>query len=508
MPSRFATAVSCTYDPASQVTAISHQLTALSQQINKAEYSYNPVGNRTQLTDRRGSQAFGYDPLDRLTSASHPLLATPQAFAYNPVGNRTTGGSVVNAGNQLTADATYTYQYDDNGNLTRKTLLASGNYSQYTYHAENRLTKVEEFAAGASIPAATSTYRYDGLGRRIEKVANGQTKRYIYDGEDILVEYDGANVLQARNSNGVRSCLVHGECGSLSGMARPLRLEYAGALYHVTARGNARQDIFLDDDDRQRFLGVLDRVVSRFHLLLHAYCLMDNHFHLVVETPEANLSKAMRQLNGVYTQVFNRRHRRVGHVLQGRFKAIVVEREGYLLELCRYVVLNPVRAGLIRQPDTYPWSSYRATAGLASAPACLTVDWLLSQFGRQRSAAQTKYRAFVAEGIGQESPWEQVQGQVLLGSDRFVEQLRPGLQEKRPMKEIPRQQRFADRPTLRQLFPVRFRANRTQRNETIRRAHVEHGYSLSDIGRVLDLHYSTISRLVSAQERPNAPHKI
>ena len=170
-------------------------------------------------------------------------------------------------------------------------------------------------------------------------------------------------------------------------MARPLRLEYAGALYHVTARGNARQDIFLDDDDRQRFLGVLDRVVSRFHLLLHAYCLMDNHFHLVVETPEANLSKAMRQLNGVYTQVFNRRHRRVGHVLQGRFKAIVVEREGYLLELCRYVVLNPVRAGLIRQPNTYPWSSYRATAGLASAPACLTVDWLLSQFGRQRSAA-------------------------------------------------------------------------------------------------------------------------
>lgn len=409
------------YDPASQVQQIRHQSPVIGQLVNQADYVYNLVGNRTQLTDRRGPQSFGYDDLDRLTSASHPLLGTPQGFAYDAVGNRTTGGAVVNAGNQLTADATHSYQV---------------------------------------------------------------------------------------GSNGVRSCLVHGECGSLSGMARPLRLEYAGALYHVTARGNARQDIFLDDDDRQRFLGVLDRVVSRFHLLLHAYCLMDNHFHLVVETPEANLSKAMRQLNGVYTQVFNRRHRRVGHVLQGRFKAIVVEREGYLLELCRYVVLNPVRAGLIRQPNTYPWSSYRATAGLASAPACLTVDWLLSQFGRQRSAAQTKYRAFVAEGIGQESPWEQVQGQVLLGSDRFVEQLRPGLQEKRPLKEIPRQQRFADRPTLRQLFPVRFRANRTQRNETIRRAHVEHGYSLSDIGRVLDLHYSTISRLVSAQERPNAPHKI
>jgi REP element-mobilizing transposase RayT len=291
-------------------------------------------------------------------------------------------------------------------------------------------------------------------------------------------------------------------------MARPLRLEYPGALYHVTARGNARQDIFRDDEDRQRFLGVIEHVVARFHLLLHAYCLMDNHFHLVVETPEANLSKAMRQLNGVYTQAFNRRHGRVGHVLQGRFKAIVVDRDSYLLELCRYVVLNPVRAQTTRKPDTYPWSSYQATAGLASAPAGLTIDWLLSQFGRQRATAERRYRAFVAEGIGQESPWAQVQGQVLLGSDRFVERLKSSLQDKRPLTEIPRQQRFADRPTLRQLFPGRSRADRTHRNATIRRAHVEHGYSLSDIGRVVNLHYSTISRIVSAQERPNAQHKI
>ena len=190
------------YDPASQVTNILHQLTATSAQINQAGYAYNPVGNWTSLTDRRGAQAFGYDTLDRLTSASHPLLATPQAFAYDPVGNRTTGGSVVNAGNQLTADATHSYQYDDNGNLTRKTLLATGNFSQYTYDAENRLTKVEEFAAGNPTAFATSTYRYDGLGRRIEKVANGQTKRYLYDSEDILLEYDGANVLQTRYTHG------------------------------------------------------------------------------------------------------------------------------------------------------------------------------------------------------------------------------------------------------------------------------------------------------------------
>lgn len=190
------------YDPASQVTNILHQLTATSTSINQAAYAYNPVGNRTSLTDRRGAQTFGYDPLDRLTSASHPLLGTPQAFAYDAVGNRTTGGTLTNAGNQLTADANYAYAYDDNGNLTRKTFLATGNYSQYTYDAENRLTKVEEFVAGNPTAIATSTYRYDGLGRRIEKVTPAGTRRYIYDGEDILLEYDGANVLQARYTHG------------------------------------------------------------------------------------------------------------------------------------------------------------------------------------------------------------------------------------------------------------------------------------------------------------------
>jgi len=282
-------------------------------------------------------------------------------------------------------------------------------------------------------------------------------------------------------------------------MARPLRIEFPGALYHITARGNARQDIFLDEEDRQQFLGVLARVVSRFHLLLHAYCLMDNHFHLVVETPEANLSRAMRQLNGVYTQAFNRRHQRVGHVLQGRFKAIIVDRDSYLLELCRYVVLNPVRAKATRKPDSYPWSSYRATAGLASAPSFLTVDWVLAQFGRQRAVAQRKYQAFVDEGIGQGSPWEHLQGQVLLGSERFVERLAAGLRDKRLLKEIPRRQRFAGRPPLSQLFGARTRLDQSRRNEAIRRAHLEHGYSLSEIGRAVGLHYATISRIANPQ---------
>ena len=190
-----------TYDPASQVTNILHQIAATSAQINKADYAYNTVGNRTSLTDRRGTQSFGYDGLDRLTAATHPLTLD-QSFAYDPVGNRTTNSSQHNGGNQLTEDTGFTYQYDANGNLTRKTVKASGVHTDYTYDAENRLIKVEEFAAGATVPAATATYRYDGLGRRIEKIGNGLTRRYIYDGEDILLEYDETNTLQARYTHG------------------------------------------------------------------------------------------------------------------------------------------------------------------------------------------------------------------------------------------------------------------------------------------------------------------
>jgi len=169
--------------------------------INQADYLYNAVGNRTSLTDKRGPQAFGYDALDRLTTATHPLTLD-QAFSYDPVGNRTTNASLYNIGNQLTEDANFTYEYDLNGNLTRKTFKSSGNRVVYSYDAENRLIRVDEFAAGSSTPGATSTYRYDGLGRRIEKVGAGLTRRYVYDGEDILLEYDGSNTLLARYTHG------------------------------------------------------------------------------------------------------------------------------------------------------------------------------------------------------------------------------------------------------------------------------------------------------------------
>lgn len=190
-------------------------------------------------------------------------------------------------------------------------------------------------------------------------------------------------------------------------MTRPIRIEFSGAFHHVTSRGDRRENIYEDDEDRVQFLGVLKRVVEDFNWVCHAYCLMTNHYHLVIETPDANLSKGMRQLNGVYTQTSNRRHGRTGHLFQGRYKAILVDGESYLLELTRYVVLNPVRAGMVPSPGDWVWSSYRAMTGEAPAPSWLATDGLLAQFSTHRNTAIKRYREFVTQGIDQESIWRE-----------------------------------------------------------------------------------------------------
>ncbi len=268
-------------------------------------------------------------------------------------------------------------------------------------------------------------------------------------------------------------------------MARPLRLEFPHAVYHVTSRGNARQKIVRGDSDRQAFLSALAQVVDRFDWRCYAYCLMDNHYHLLIETPKPNLSLGMRQLNGPYTQAFNRRHRRVGHLFQGRFKAILVEKEAYLLELCRYVVLNPVRAKLVRHPKRWKWSSYRATAGQATVPEFLTVDWVWEQFGVRRPTAQQRYQDFVRMGMGDESPWEELRGQMYLGSDTFVARHQPA----RLIKEISRRQTLAYRPSLKELF-----ARKGSRGSHIAKAYRQYGYRLREMAEHLGVHYSTVSR--------------
>jgi len=267
----------------------------------------------------------------------------------------------------------------------------------------------------------------------------------------------------------------------------------------VTSRGNAQAAIFVDDVDRNTFLAVLRQTLRRFNVLCHAYCLMTNHFHLLLETPDANLSKAMRQLNSVYTQAFNRRHGRVGHVLQGRFKAIVVDREAYLLELCRYVVLNPVRAGMVRDVGKYPWSSYRATAGLDKVPEFLSVDWILEQFGLDRKSACSEYQRFIKAGMEvDDSPWDDLKGQCFLGDDAFLEKLFPMLKEKSALKEVPRIQRFADRPSLESILADT--EGREERDRGIVKACLEFGYSQAQVAAATGLHYSTVSRIIRREE--------
>jgi REP element-mobilizing transposase RayT len=265
-------------------------------------------------------------------------------------------------------------------------------------------------------------------------------------------------------------------------MARPLRIEFPGAVYHVTGRGNQQRATFADDADRELFLGVLERSVDRFSLVLHAYCLMGNHYHLLVETPAGGLGRAMRDVNGVYTQAFNRRHRTVGHLFQGRYKAILVERDSHLLELARYVVLNPVRVGLCAQPDGYRWSSYRATAGLEPAPPLLTVDWLLAQLASRPARARERYRAFVADGLGVD-PFADLRG-VVLGDDDFVAETTSGGSAPR---EAPRRQRRPLRPSLAELFE-------RDGERAILPAYREHGYRLAEIAAHMGCHPATVSR--------------
>ena len=178
-------------------------------------------------------------------------------------------------------------------------------------------------------------------------------------------------------------------------MSRPLRLEFSGALYRVTSHGNGRKNIYLEESDFELFLDVLSTVCAQFDWVIHAYCLMNNHYHLLIETPDANLSRGMRQLNGVFTQSMNRKHHRVGHLFQGRYKSILVDKDVYLLELCRYLVLNPVRAKMVDGPGDWLWSSRGCMVGKSKSPSWLGTDALLSYFNIKRSIAITEYVHFV-----------------------------------------------------------------------------------------------------------------
>lgn len=278
-------------------------------------------------------------------------------------------------------------------------------------------------------------------------------------------------------------------------MARPLRIEYPGAVYHVTTRGNAGQAIFLTDRDRGVFLDTYAEVSSRMQWRCLAYCLMKDHYHLVVETPKPNLSKGMRQLNGVYTQRFNQLHHRGGHLFQGRYKAILIERSRYLTQVCRHVVLNPVRHGLVRKPAAWKWSSYRATAGLENAPSWLDERGLLSEFGKQINRARLAYVEYVEKGKNA-TLWEALRHQIYLGGEAFIKRLQT--KPKLIFRNGKRRSAKGRGEKHQRLSHLKRHTHNAKRTMAV--AYLSGHYTLNEIADHFNVHYSTVSRAVKDYE--------
>jgi REP element-mobilizing transposase RayT len=277
-------------------------------------------------------------------------------------------------------------------------------------------------------------------------------------------------------------------------MTRKLRIEYPGAIYHITSMGNEKKEIFRDDTDRNLFLRTLGEHIYKHNWICHAYCLMCNHYHVLIETVDANLSHGMRDLNGVYSQRFNRRHDRVGHLLQGRYDARLIERDQYLLQVVRYIVLNPYRANLIRSVDEWRWSNYRATAGIDPAPQWLQTNWTLSQFAKEKKQAQALYAQFVMDGIGQRSPYAEMNSRNILGSDQFIHEVWESFGTIDDVKEYPRADRVIGRPTLDDIFQDC--QSKKERDDAIVFAQIRCGYLSTEIARHLHLGSSTIGKIV------------
>ena len=230
-------------------------------------------------------------------------------------------------------------------------------------------------------------------------------------------------------------------------MARPLRILFPGAFYHVTSRGNERKAVFKSKRDREKFLEYLETATERYNAVIHAFCLMDNHYHILIETPICNLSQIMRHINGAYTTYFNVKRARSGHLFQGRYRAILVEKDAYAKELSRYIHLNPVRAKIVETPEAYDWSSYNFYIGRKKTPEWLHRDFILGYFGTKVSIAQKGYKNFVLSLVDQEyeSPLNDVAGSLLLGNQDFINFVKE--------KFISGQKADKDLPALRQLAP-------------------------------------------------------
>ncbi len=285
-------------------------------------------------------------------------------------------------------------------------------------------------------------------------------------------------------------------------MARPLRIQFPGAVYHVTTRGDRQERIFEDTHDREAFLALLARALQRYSAMALAYCLMDNHYHLVVYTRLANLSSLMKHINGITTQAHNRRHGKSGHLFQGRFKAILVDQDAYLLEVCRYVDLNPVRAGMVSNPTDWPWSSYRAHVGTAAVPQWLDTAGVHAQLlgsmpDTPKAAARGRklYAQLVASARNLPL-WDQaLNKQVYLGDDDFVQRMQAmAAPAQASSREVPKPQR-----SLPRTYAQWLRVCGT-REEAMRCAHQQSGLTMTAIAKETGLTVARVSQLIAKAE--------
>jgi REP element-mobilizing transposase RayT len=282
-------------------------------------------------------------------------------------------------------------------------------------------------------------------------------------------------------------------------MARPLRIEYPGAFYHITSRGNEQKDVFKSQRDREKFLEYLASATERYGAVIHAYCLMGNHFHLLLETPEANLSQIMRHINGAYTTYFNTKRKRSGHLFQGRYKAILIEADEYLTELSRYIHLNPVRVGIVEKPEQYQWSSYRSYTGHSKPPEWLMTGFILGCFAQKTPDAQSKYRTFVEDRLGKEyeSPLKGTIGTSILGSTSFLEEITMAHLQGKKDGNIPALRKFTSLPTVEEIIKevqAEFADNeKLVRRVSIYLCHKHSGLKLGGIGESFNVRDTAIS---------------
>lgn len=238
-------------------------------------------------------------------------------------------------------------------------------------------------------------------------------------------------------------------------MARQLRIEFNGAFYHITSRGNLRDDVFFEDRDREKFLEILSKTKERYSYLLHAYALMGNHYHLLIETPKANISQIMQNINTSYTVYVNRKYQRSGHLFQGRFKGIIVDKDEYLVTLSRYIHLNPVRAGIVEKPDDYRWTSYAVHIGKKVEKALVDAGDTLSLFSDEKGGAIKAYKDFVEAGMGSEdSPFKGLDGGIVLGAKRFKEKVARMLGKLKADGELPHVKRLRDTVSIERVVSV------------------------------------------------------